>query len=116
MKPLQNRYKIEDKEYVYDPLMLRFHYNTFTIMSDEEFIENLPKILHFSCFMSFVKKINHVEILSDQGVIHELVHLGSSSTRDFTDIQEVRNKFNKMFVDIPNSFDINTIYPSQNGQ
>lgn len=116
MLPLQSKYKVDNKEYNYNASILRIHYKELKDMNDDEFIENIFKALHFACFMSFVKKINHIEILSDHGVIHELVHLGNSSTRDFTDIQEVRNKFNKIFVDIPNSFDINDIYPNHNGQ
>lgn len=116
MKPLQNRYKIEDKEYVYDPLMLRFHYNTFTIMDNEEFIENLPKILHFSCFMSFVLKLGQIETLSDTGIVHELVHLSNKGTKDFSDIKQVREKFEDLFGNIPDKFDIDAKYPISSGQ
>lgn len=116
MRPLQNKYKIDNKEYVYDPLMLRFHYNTFTIMCDEEFLENLPKILHFSCFMSFVLKLNHIETLSDKGIIHELVHLSNKGTRQFSEIKKVRDKFDDLFGNIPDKFDIDAKYPINSGQ
>lgn len=116
MKPLQNRYKIENKEYVYDPSMIRFHYTSFTIMSNEEFMENLPKALHFACFMSFILKLDQIVTLSDRGIIHELVHLSNTGTKQFSDITEVREKFDDLFGDIPDNFDINAKYPKSSGQ
>jgi len=116
MSPLQSRYKIENREYVYDPTMLRLHYDTFTIMNDEEFLENLPSALHFACFMSFVLKLDHVKTLSDVGIIHELVHLSNKSTKRFSDVKEVRQKFEDLFVNIPDKFDIDAKYPKKSGQ
>ena len=111
MTPLQGRYKIDNVEYVYEPDVLRFHYSTFYNMSDEEFVEDIFNVLHFACFMSFVKKIDHVSTLSDKGIIHELVHIGNNSTKGFSNIRDVRDKFNKLFGNVPDIFDINKKYP-----
>lgn len=116
MSPLQNKYKIGSKEYVYDPELLKFHYHSFTIMSDEEFLEELPQVMHFACFMSFVLKLDHIKTLSDDGIIHELVHLSGLGTKKYTNIKDVRKKFNDLFGDIPKIFDINAKYPKKSGQ
>lgn len=114
--PLQSRYKVGENEYTYNPSLLQMHYQSFLEMSDEEFLDNIFNALHFACFMSFVKRIDHVETLSDKGVIHELVHLGKEATRKYTNIKIVRKKFEELFAYIPDSFDINTKYPNVSGQ
>lgn len=116
MSPLQNKYKIENREYVYDASMLRFHYASFTIMDDKEFLENLPSALHFACFMSFILKLDQITTLSDKGIVHELVHLSNTGTKQFSDIKKVREKFYDLFGDIPDNFDINAKYPKISGQ
>lgn len=114
--PLQSRYKIEESDYTYNPMLLQMHYDSFVQMDDEEFLDNILNALHFACFMSFVMKIDHVEILSDKGVIHELVHLSKKSTKQYTDIEIVRKKFKELFAYIPDTFDINAKYPNLSGQ
>jgi len=116
MYQLQDKYEIGNKTYNYDPNTLRFHYHSFTIMSDEEFMENIFSVLHFACFVSFVKKLSHIDTLSDQGIIHELVHLGNNGTKKFTNLSIVREKFEELFGDIPDTFDIHAKYPDESGQ
>lgn len=116
MSPLQNKYKIGNKEYKYNPSLLRMHYEEFTDMSDADFIQSISRVLHFACFMSFVKNLSHIDTLSDQGIIHELVHLANENTRKYSNIKEIREKFEDLFADIPNKFDIDAKYPYISGQ
>ena len=52
-------------------------------LSPVEFLVNLPNIIHSACFMSLIalkaKTVNVEEILGDEGILHELIHINSKS-------------------------------------
>lgn len=52
-------------------------------LSEDEFLVKLPEIMHSACFMSLIAlKANSVsvdEILGDEGILHELIHINSKS-------------------------------------
>ena len=89
-------YKKENKTFLYDYDLLMFQYKKFLSMSNEEFIENILDAVHFACYVSYVKKLDTEETLSDTGIIHELVHLTKENTRPYQDINKTRKKFNKL--------------------
>ncbi len=98
MKQLGKKYKIENTEYSYDIKNLRHLYRQFIRYDDEIFIEKIADVLHFACYVSWVKEIHSDELLSDKGLIHELVHLLKPATRPYSDIKEIRIKFEKLLV------------------
>lgn len=98
MKQLGRTYKVEDKEYNYDIKNLKYLYSKFINMPDEDFLDRLPDALHFTCYVSWIKEVKCDEILSDTGLIHELVHLLKPSTRQYTDLKEVRKKFEEILI------------------
>lgn len=104
MSRLRNKYRVGETNYEYDPAKLMRTYELICDYSDEEFMDNLAKILHFSSFMCFVLNLSNIETLSDKGIIHELIHLLNDNTRDYTDIKDVRKKFEDLFGEIPVSF------------
>jgi hypothetical protein len=111
-----HQYSLKGRTFTYDAEMLSFYYNSFTQMTDEEFIENLPKVLHFTCYMSFVLKLDHVDTLSDVGIIHELVHLLNEGTKRYVNINKVRELFSELFANQPDMFDIKAKYSLASGQ
>jgi hypothetical protein len=67
-------------------------YEYYNGLSDEDFIKQLPDIIHFTCFVSWVKELEPVQILADNGLIHELTHL-LSGVDPVTDIKSIREDF-----------------------
>lgn len=61
-------------------------------MSDAEFMSSLPDVLHFACIAAFIKEMGR-EVLSDEGVIHQLVHLMSITDEPLIDLRAVRRQF-----------------------
>ena len=51
----------------------------YSKLEKEEFIKNLPEILHTACYLGFValkaQTMTFEEILGDEGIIHELTHI-----------------------------------------
>jgi len=51
-------------------------------LSDKEFLKMLPEIIHTVSFLSFIamksKTISVEDVLSDEGVLHELTHLNAN--------------------------------------
>lgn len=45
------------------------------MMSDDEFLNNLLDILHFACFVCYIKENRTQWVLADTGIIHERIHL-----------------------------------------
>lgn len=50
-------------------------YEKFIDISDEEFVEQLPEIIHFACIVSYVKDFGNDATVGDMGIVHRLVHL-----------------------------------------
>ena|ERR1043165_289384 len=54
---------------------LKEDYRRFALMSDEDFLANIVDIVHFAVYVCYVKELQTQWVLSDTGVVHELVHL-----------------------------------------
>jgi len=85
--------------YVLSYSSLREDYLRYSHMSDEEFSANLLPILHFACVTCWLKEKQTQWLLSDTGLIHELVHLllaqsDPTFTTD-TKLSRVREMFNE---------------------
>lgn len=50
-------------------------YNYIESLNEEDFFNNIPKILHTVCFISYLKNIPSYILLCDEGLIHELIHV-----------------------------------------
>lgn len=85
-----NLYEISDKiqkrglgESIESSLMDVETIPDYSQLSPVEFLANLPQIIHTACFMSLIAlKANTVsidEILGDEGILHELIHINSKS-------------------------------------
>lgn len=64
----------------------------YVSLSDEQFMAELPNILHLAIFISYVKDLSNEATLSDDGIIHELVHLLTSPDPS-VDLKEIRKDF-----------------------
>lgn len=90
---LPKKYKINNNDYLLDVTFLKDTYNDFMYMTDQEFIDNAPEALHFACYVCWLKNIPTKDVLSDEGLIHSLVHLLRKSTRNFVNLKEIRKNF-----------------------
>lgn len=61
--------------YVLSYASVRADYLRFKKMSDTEFKKHISEVLHYACFICFVKEKRSEHVLCDNGVIHELVHV-----------------------------------------
>jgi hypothetical protein len=88
-----------DNHYLLSYSSLREDYRRYALMSDDEFTVNLLKILHFTCITCWLKENQTQYLLSDTGLIHELVHLLLAQTDpEFTTttrLSRVRDLFNE---------------------
>jgi len=75
---------------------LKNDYHRFKDMTDKQFVKNALDILHFCCFVSYLKELPTHAVLIDDGIIHELVHLLSDETKGLAmdRLDEIRNTFN----------------------
>lgn len=73
---------------------LREDYLRYTMLSDGEFLANITSILHFACVVCYLKEAPTNVVLSDLGIIHELVHLLPGSSGTTTSLQKIRDQFN----------------------
>lgn len=69
------------------------------MMSDEDFMANLLDILHFACIVCWMKEKQAQWLLSDTGLIHELVHLlieqRDNQEVTTTPLSTIRDLFNR---------------------
>lgn len=88
-------YTIYDKTYSFSYKEIQNDYNFFCALSDKEFIDNLKIILHFACFVSWLKELPINDTLSDEGIVHKLVHL-TCLDEPLVDLKEIREQFNDL--------------------
>lgn len=88
-------YKIGKNKYGLSYSELKEYYILHKEMTDEEFIKNLPSALHLACIICFLKEIPTYLCLSDNGVVHELVHLLEHGETELIKLSQIRKKFNK---------------------
>jgi hypothetical protein len=98
MKSLPEIYKIGDRKFVYDEKSLKQNFNKYKKYNNEKFLENIVDILHFATYVCWIKEISSDECLSDDGIIHELIHLLKENTIKHTNIENIRKKFNKVLL------------------
>jgi len=98
MKQLPREYKVGETNYIYDKKNLKRLYTKYINCSDQEFVDNAVDILHFACYVSWLKEIDTDTLLADDGLIHELVHLLKQGTRNCVNIETLREKFDNLLV------------------
>ena len=67
-------------------------------MDNKTFIKNAQKALHFACYVCWIKNLPTKKILSDEGLIHQLVHLLHKSTASYVNIEDLRKIFNESLI------------------
>lgn len=86
-------YRQGESHYNFSYRECREKYEEIIRMSDEEFMDNLVSILHFSCFILWFKEFS-IEVLSDEGLIHQLIHLLDIEENTLPELHEIRKLFN----------------------
>jgi hypothetical protein len=72
---------------------LKDHYHELCYMTDEKFLENIPKALHLACAICWFKEVPTYVCLSDRGIIHELVHLIHIKEDTLPELRRIRDTF-----------------------
>ncbi|AZC88402.1 hypothetical protein C4K29_2099 [Pseudomonas chlororaphis subsp. piscium] len=90
-------YVIGGREYSASYQELREEHARFVQMTDKRFLKELPAALHFAVFVCWFKELPASQVLSDEGIVHQLAHL--IHLRDeplvMTRLGEIRELFNK---------------------
>lgn len=68
-------YLINNHKLSYSYQELKEEFLCWSNKSDEEFFSNIPELLHFVCIVSYIKELSNISLVSDLGIIHELVHM-----------------------------------------
>jgi hypothetical protein len=66
---------LPSSKYGFSYQQLRDDYLRYRLMSDDDFLSHLVDILHFACYVAYVKELLTQWVLADTGIVHELVHL-----------------------------------------
>jgi hypothetical protein len=87
-------YSLSGKKYVLDYQDLKEKYNYFISLSNKDFLLDINNALHFACIVCFLKGYGN-NVLGDDGIIHEMVHLLSIGDEPMVNIEEIRMEFNE---------------------
>lgn len=87
-------YLIDGVEYSFNYQELKARYEDISQYSDEQFMEELPKIAHLACIISTLKGLGIQATIGDKGIIHEIIHLMTEPNEPTNDLSEIREKFN----------------------
>jgi hypothetical protein len=83
-------YKVNDHTFGFSYQQCKQQADRINAMTDDEFMQILPEALHLAVFVCWVKEYPADYLLSDHGLIHELVHLLHipDATRNIREIRE----------------------------
>lgn len=72
-------------------------YHEIVGMSDKKFLKDLPRVLHFAVFVAWLKELPTDQVLCDEGIIHQLVHLLHIGKEPYVKsrLKEIRKLFKK---------------------
>lgn len=80
----------------------------FKKLNDYEFLIELPRIIHSACFLSYIAfksgKISIEELIGDNGILHELIHLLNGSHVTKREIRRTRGKYEHLQSITPGAF------------
>lgn len=68
-------YTRDGKNFAFSYKELKAQYEAYELLTDEQFMADLPNILHFVVFVCWFKQLRAKDVLADDGLVHELVHL-----------------------------------------
>ncbi len=90
------QYKVGENLFSFSYQELKIQYQEYKNMTDEEFCANIPKLLHFVCFICYLKEVPTSVALADYGIVHQLVHLLDDDTSDdpIINLSDIREEFN----------------------
>lgn len=86
-------YLVNNNKYSLSYQELKEQYLIFCDILDNEFLDNLPQALHIACMICYLKEINTENCLSDEGIIHQLIHLLDIPDESIIDIKKIRQLF-----------------------
>lgn len=89
-------YLVGEKQYQLSYVDIRERYLQVVNYTDVEFISNIIEILHLACIISYFKELPAECTISDEGIIHQLVHLMHIPSEPLIDLTEIRNQFNTL--------------------
>jgi hypothetical protein len=87
-------YLSDNKKFSFSYQEMREDYHKIKLYTDDEFVENLDEVLHFTIFTGFIKEWPASMALCDTCLIHELVHLKQGET--VQTLEEIRELFDKI--------------------
>ncbi len=92
-------YLVNDKKYLFSYSELKEDYVKYISMSDAKFFSDIPKVLHFVCIVAYIKETPTYILMSDEGLVHQLVHLMDEHTKDEPTVnnKEVKRRIRKDF-------------------
>lgn len=86
-------YLVNNNKYSLSYQGLKYQHEVLCDMPDHEFRDNLPEALHLACVICYLKEINTENCLSDEGIIHQLIHLLDIPDDPIIDIKKIRQLF-----------------------
>lgn len=81
------------KQYELSYRELKNKHETICAYDDEVFLQELPDIIHFACLVSYFKQLSVAQTLSDEGIIHQLVHLLHIPDEPTVSLTDIRKDF-----------------------
>ena len=93
-------YMENDRKYSLSYQELKNEYHTYLNMTNEEFLSDIPRLLHFICIVCYLKEVSSEVLLGDEGLIHLLIHrLDGTSSDPITNnisIKQLRKQFKQI--------------------
>jgi len=75
---------------------LKTRYEEVVNYTNLQFKENIIKIAHLACIISYFKELPSECTIGDEGIVHQLIHLMDIPDEPLISLQEIREQFNTL--------------------
>jgi hypothetical protein len=89
-------YLVNGNEYHVSYRELKEAHMAACILNNAEFMEQIQDMLHLACMICFFKEIPNEVCLSDEGIVHQLVHISSGIDGPSVDLVAIRVNFDEI--------------------
>jgi len=88
-------YNVDNSTYILRYRELKDQHYQFCIMTDAEFLQNVPGAAHLACIIGWMKELSLDDLVGDHGIIHELIHIIDHNA-ELPYLPEIRAKFESL--------------------
>lgn len=90
------QYLVNNKKYILSYQELKSKHNELCELPLNEFLNHIPRAIHLACIIGYLKELGDECMVSDEGIVHRLVHLLDKTVDSEYEAKETFEQFKEI--------------------